>query len=315
MKRGRITKRAIKSFLVGLAVSITLAAPGVGNAVCQEVVVDPGHGSHRDYGRCSLGRCSASPNACSSDAHCAGASNVCRLARCGFGVACASGTCNIGPPDISFCTLDVDLHCNTNADCFTGINNDIPVGPCIPMGYQRPEITFGTTSIREDNLTVRLEEETHLDPFAEINATRSEEHIPNFCNTRKTGCLRQRIEFANRRNASAFVSIHTNAFSSPFVSGTEAFYCSSNDSALADSIHSELVATGLRLRGTHSRCGLTVLRLALVPAVLTEVAFHTNIPVGPFQTDTDAQRLASAGGRIVMGNAIETGIINWCQTQ
>ena len=91
--------------------------------------------------------------------------------------------------------------------------------------------------------------------------------------------LSSRVNEANRWGADYFISLHTNAASSPSASGSEAYVYNRGTRAyaLADDILTNLTnITGLRNRGVQSRPGLYVLRKTQMPAVLVELGFITN---------------------------------------
>ena len=91
--------------------------------------------------------------------------------------------------------------------------------------------------------------------------------------------LSARVNDANRWGADYFISLHTNAASSPSASGAEAYAYARNTRAfnLGEDILSNLTAvTGLRNRGMQARPGLYVLRKTQMPAVLVELGFITN---------------------------------------
>ena len=89
--------------------------------------------------------------------------------------------------------------------------------------------------------------------------------------------LRSRAVLANKHKADLFVSIHTNAGTS-ISSGTETYCLKRGGEAekLAKHIQTCLVTElGTRNRGVKES-NYAVLRLTDMPAVLTEVAFHSN---------------------------------------
>ncbi len=91
--------------------------------------------------------------------------------------------------------------------------------------------------------------------------------------------LAARVNEANRWGADYFISLHTNAATSPSASGVEAYAYNRGSRAfsLGEDIVNELSdITGLRNRGIEPRPGLYVLRKTAMPAVLVELGFITN---------------------------------------
>jgi N-acetylmuramoyl-L-alanine amidase len=87
--------------------------------------------------------------------------------------------------------------------------------------------------------------------------------------------LQGRVDFAHRRNADIFFSIHINSYSSTSA-GTETYYYTSQSKALANEVQRELVkATGLPNRGVRS-ARFFVIRKTRMPSILTETAFISN---------------------------------------
>ena len=91
--------------------------------------------------------------------------------------------------------------------------------------------------------------------------------------------LAARVNDANGWGADYFISLHTNASTSPSAGGTEAYVFSipSRAAELAEDIVDGVSEeTGLRDRGVLARSGLYVLRKTKMPAVLVELGFISN---------------------------------------
>lgn len=87
--------------------------------------------------------------------------------------------------------------------------------------------------------------------------------------------LQGRVDFAHRRDADVFFSIHINSYSKTSA-GTETYYYTSQSRALATEVQRELIkATGLPNRGVRS-ARFFVIRKTRMPSILTETAFISN---------------------------------------
>ncbi|MCG3172406.1 MAG: hypothetical protein GMKNLPBB_00558 [Myxococcota bacterium] len=90
--------------------------------------------------------------------------------------------------------------------------------------------------------------------------------------------LSGRTNYCNSKNATRFMSIHSNAFSDPSANGTETFsYQNGTTGAnLRDRVQEEMIkAWGLRNRGSKT-AGFYVIANSAAPAILSELAFITN---------------------------------------
>ncbi|MCQ2354985.1 MAG: N-acetylmuramoyl-L-alanine amidase [Clostridia bacterium] len=134
--------------------------------------------------------------------------------------------------------------------------------------------------LREQDIVYRIGRELADDLRAEgFDVRLSRPTAATQLGTSNTTSLQARVNEANRWGADYFISLHTNASSSPSATGTEALVYSSPSRAasLARSILSSISAqTGLRNRGVNIRSGLYVLRKTAMPAVLLELGFITN---------------------------------------
>ena len=114
--------------------------------------------------------------------------------------------------------------------------------------------------------------------------------------------LQGRVDFAHRRNADIFFSVHINSFQKSSA-GTETFYSTSQSKALATQIQKELIkATGLPNRGVSS-ARFFVIRKTRMPSVLTETAFISN--------PREEKLLMDAAFRDRVARAMSVGITNY----
>ncbi|MDJ1185829.1 N-acetylmuramoyl-L-alanine amidase [Roseofilum casamattae] len=118
--------------------------------------------------------------------------------------------------------------------------------------------------------------------------------------------LAPRVAYAERVNATLFVSIHANAISlsRPDVNGAETYYYNSG-ARLAQSIQQSILQSlPMRDRGVK-RARFYVLRRTSMPSVLVETGFVTGAQ--------DAPRLANPTFRSQMAQAIANGILRYVQ--
>ena len=152
----------------------------------------------------------------------------------------------------------------------------------------------GAENVYEKDITLSIAQSVYLKslthPELRVVLTRDEDvHLT----------LPDRIGRANRINADAYVSIHTNSYYAPSVSGVETFVNEDQGYAtgghhLAAFLQQQLVArTGARDRGVK-RAALYLHR-AKMPAVLVEVGFLTHPVEGKcLQTLNYQDKLADA---------------------
>ena len=135
--------------------------------------------------------------------------------------------------------------------------------------------------LREQDLVYtigqRLADRLRADPNFEVRLSRPT--ADTLLGTTNATSLAARVNEANRWGADYFISLHTNAASSPSATGTEAYAYARGTPAfrLGEDILQNLSSvTGLRNRGMQARPGLYVLRKTQMPAVLVELGFITN---------------------------------------
>ena len=135
--------------------------------------------------------------------------------------------------------------------------------------------------LREQDLVYAIGQELaarlRADPDFEVRLSRPTRDT--LLGTTNATSLAARVNEANRWGADYFISLHTNAASSPSASGSEAYVYARGTEAFnfADDILTSLTnLTGLRDRGVKARPGLYVLRKTRMPATLLELGFITN---------------------------------------
>ena len=135
--------------------------------------------------------------------------------------------------------------------------------------------------LREQDLVYvigqRLASLLRSNPDYEVRLSRPTEDT--LLGTSNATSLSARVNDANRWGADYFISLHTNAASSPSATGSEAYVYARDSRAygFAEALLTSMTeATGLRTRGVKARPGLYVLRKTQMPATLIELGFITN---------------------------------------
>ena len=146
---------------------------------------------------------------------------------------------------------------------------------------ENPNAGAEGNGLREQDLVYvigqRLASLLRANPDYEVRLSRPTEDT--LLGTSNATSLAARVRDANRWGADYFISLHTNAASSPSATGVEAYVYDRNSRAFgfAEDILTNLTdSTGLRDRGVKSRPGLYVLRKTNMPATLIELGFITN---------------------------------------
>jgi len=131
--------------------------------------------------------------------------------------------------------------------------------------------------------------------------------------------LEERVKAANNINATAFVSIHVNAFEdSSDVRGASIYYCKKDDEynkkseSLAQNIIDEFTKhtnadKTPSLEGRKRGSSFYVNRAAKMPSVLFELGFITNV--------MDSENFASNEWRQKAAEGIASGIMKWLEQQ
>lgn len=119
--------------------------------------------------------------------------------------------------------------------------------------------------------------------------------------------LGERADFANRKRADLFISIHANIASSEEASGIETWYSAGDDrgrisASLAEAVNSGMVAETKAVdRGARAdQRGLRVLRSTTMPAVLLELGFMSNT--------AESRRLVQSDYQDKLARGIVSGI-------
>lgn len=136
-------------------------------------------------------------------------------------------------------------------------------------GYREQDITYRIGVVLADLLN------NNPDFEARLSRNSPTEQI----GTSNASSLAQRVREANEWGADVFLSLHTNAYTSPSATGVESFAYreGTNGFRLAEDVADELaLITGLPNRGTFVRPSLYVLRRTRMPSALIEMGYITN---------------------------------------
>ena len=161
-------------------------------------------------------------------------------------------------------------------------------------GYREQDITYAVGTILADLLRQNGSFEVRL----------SRNSPDEILGTSNTSSLAARVNAANEWGADYFISLHTNAYTSPTGRGVEAYVFSENSPAfgLGEDIVSQLsLITGFPERGVFTRPSLYVLRKTKMPSVLVEMGYITN--------PTEASLMANEPDLIALG--IYNGILQY----
>ncbi len=215
------------------------------------------------------------------------------------------------------CKISITLPADTEED--TKPAPTVPKGaPLVILDAGHGGYDPGAVGRDEDDNIILKEKEVCLDIAKRVQKLLEESGV-SVIMTRSTDTalgddeaedLNKRAEIANSTDASLFVSIHNNAFTTSDPHGTCILYAGLGTNTdygitgkeLAQNIQDYMLEyTGLFDRGIIERPGIAVLRKTKMPAVLIECAFISN--------PDDQKILASNDGRAKMSRAIYDGII------
>ena len=146
---------------------------------------------------------------------------------------------------------------------------------------ENPNAGAEGNGLREQDLTYRIGAELAalINANPQLEARLSRPTPETQLGTSNATSLAARVRDANSWGADYFISLHTNASTSPSANGSEAFVyrLGSSASVLAGNILSRMTAAvGFTDRGVFARPTLYVLRKTRMPAVLLEIGFITN---------------------------------------
>jgi N-acetylmuramoyl-L-alanine amidase len=148
------------------------------------------------------------------------------------------------------------------------------------------------------NLAISLAAAGSLAGRAEVLMTRRDD---------RTVSLRERIDLANNRGATLFLSVHCNGATQPEANGTETFHYAGAalGRTLATLVQRRLLAAIRRRDRGVKQANFFVLRETSCPAALAEILFITNPQEAALLTDPAFQRR--------VGEALGAGVIDYLE--
>ncbi len=161
-------------------------------------------------------------------------------------------------------------------------------------GYREQDITYAVGAALAELLEQNGDFEVRL----------SRSSPDEILGTSNSSSLAARVNAANTWGADYFISLHTNAFSSPSGRGVEAYVFSTASQAFVlgeDIVSSLSQLSGFPERGVFARPSLYVLKKTRMPSVLVEMGYITN--------PSEAQLMAGDPGLIALG--IYNGILEY----
>lgn len=165
-----------------------------------------------------------------------------------------------------------------------------------PSGYHNSGATANDVYESEVNYQVGLYLQNMLNSDGRFEARVSRPNPDTVLGYNNATSLAERTNQANAWPADYFISIHTNASTSPDVNGTEVYIYQYNTQAnwLADYVLTGITDTvKTKNNGVRENPSLYVLRTAQMPAILVELAYITNT--------NDAIKLTNAQSQFAFG--------------
>lgn len=138
-----------------------------------------------------------------------------------------------------------------------------------PAGVREKDVNFGVAQKVEKILK---------DAGAKVIMTRNSDRDVYGPNASDRQELQARVDVALKSRADAFVSIHSNSFTSPSAHGTQTFYYEKTkyDRMLAQQLQAGLVSHGGLANRGATEANFYVVKRAPMPAALVELAFISN---------------------------------------